>query len=304
MAKDFIPHLNRRSWMAGAFGLAGLAAQSASAQPMTSLESSTDLDWGIIEFDSPEEKFKQFVRMAYGLEERPFAYWAMLTYVYFKPDHAPVPIFAKEAMELSQAKKMAPNVWQVQGNNLSFPRDIETGEYITEFRNPLTGEMVPLPDAKVAVDDPGLIITPQGDRPIGRDMKPMPSEIVFRRQGDFVALHRIRPNPNQFGMVWPDEFIEFGTQTVSAADFYNPAINTLPGAASATFFLPAEQRWLPIDKAPNMAGGYIIVHVDSQKLSTVEELPKQFRDEAEARGYGRVLKLSPERFRKDLGTES
>ena len=294
------PQVNRRSLMAGAVGLAGAEACSALARPMTAHASSNAIDWGVIEFDSPEEKFTQFMRMAYGLDEKQIAIWAMLTYMYFKPGHSPVPIFAKEAMELSQAKNMRRNVWQVQGNSLSFPRDIETGKFITHFPNPLTGEMVEVPDAKTMDYDPGLIITPEGDRPIGRDVEPMPSRIVFRRQGDRVALHRIRPNPNRFGLEWPDEFAEFGTQTVPAEDFYNPDLKSLPGEATATFLLPAEQRWLPIDKAPNMAGGYIIVHVDALKLRSVDEMPESFLKEAVDRGYGRFLAIDPKRFRDDL----
>jgi len=187
MINNFMPHLNRRRMITGAAGLAGATslagatANMAFAKSGEVTQSRGEVEWEVIKFGSPEEKFRHFMRMAYGLDEEPFVFWAMLTYTYFKPGTLPVPIFGKEAMELSQAKQMRPNVWQVQGNNLSFPLDIETGEYITEFQNPISGHIVPLPDAKVANDDPGLIVTPQGNRAIGKlDMQPMSASLRSR----------------------------------------------------------------------------------------------------------------------------
>lgn len=301
--------LKRRDLMAGALGAVGAGslmslatAQSAVAATEQASKLTETVEWEVLTFDSAEEKFKHFMRMAYGLDEEPFVFWAMLTYTYFKPGMMPVPIFGKEAMELSLAKKMRPNVWQIQGNNLSFPRDIETGEYITEFRNPISGEMVPAPSAKVANDDPGLIITPEGNRAIGMlNMEPMSSRVTFRREGPYVSMHRIRPNPRRFGMMdWPTDFIELGTQRVLAEDFYNPDVRHLYGTASATFLLPAVQRWVPIDKAPNMAGGYIVAHIDSLKLPSVDQLPANFRKHAEELGHTHIFKLDPERFREDV----
>lgn len=308
MPDDFAAHIDRRRLLTGAAGIAacagmaGATMNTALANPVVSRQQSGAVDWEVLKFDSPEEKFKQFMRMAYGLDEEPFVFWAMLTYTYFKPGTLPVPIFGKEAMELSQAKRMRPNVWQVQGNNLSFPLDIETGEYITEFRNPISGDMVPLPGAKVADDDPGLIITPQGNRAIGMlDMEPMSSRITFRREGPYVTMHRIRPNPRRFGMMdWPTDFIELGTQRVLAEDFDNPQIRHLYGTASATFLLPAVQRWVPIDKAPEMAGGYIVAHIDSMKLPSVDDMPAAFRRHASELGHDHILTLDPKRFRADL----
>lgn len=303
------PNINRRSLISGAVGAAGMAGLLAPAAHAFTQSRTTDapveaVDWEVIEFDSPEEKFKHFMRMAYGLDEEPFVFWAMLTYNYFKPGSGalPVPIFGKEAMELSQAKRMRENVWQVQGNNLSFPLDVETGKYITEFRNPITGDMVPVPEAKVEVNDPGLIITPDGNRAIGKlDMAPMSSRVTFRREGEYVSMLRIRPNPRRFGYRgWPVDFIELGTQRVLAEDFYNPEVTHLYGTASATFLLPAEQRWVPIDKAPEMAGGYIVAHIDSLKLPSVKHMPKQFRDHAHKLGYDHVLEFDPKRFREDM----
>jgi hypothetical protein len=301
--------ISRRHLVGGALGALGMAgAMSAAAAEPMALEAAQSptpgeaVDWEVITFDSAEEKFKHFMRMAYGIDEEQFVFWAMLTYTYFKPGMMPVPIFGKEAMELSQAKQMRTNVWQVQGNNLSFPRDIETGEYITEFANPVTGEMVPVPSAKVADDDPGLIITPEGNRAIGMlDMEPMSSRITFRREGPYVSMHRIRPNPRRFGFTdWPTDFIELGTQRVLAEDFYNPNIRHLYGTASATFLLPAVQRWVPIDKAPEMAGGYIVAHIDSLKLPSVNHMPAAFREHAEELGHSHLLKMDQSRFRDDV----
>jgi hypothetical protein len=301
--------ISRRHLMAGALGAIGTAGTLgvAGAQPLMAQSPQAPtpegaVDWEVISFESQEEKFKQFMRMAYGLDEEQFVFWAMLTYTYFKPGMMPVPLFGKEAMELSQARKMRPDVWQVQGNNLSFPVDIETGEYITEFRNPITGEMVPVPNAKVANDDPGLIITPAGNRAIAKpDMPPMSSRVTFRREGAYVSMLRIRPNPRRFGFTeWPTDFIELGAQRVLAKDFNNPAIRHLYGTASATFLLPAVQRWVPIDKAPEMAGGYIVAHIDSLKLPSVDHMPAAFRTRAEELGYGHVLTLDEERFRDDV----
>lgn len=307
MAEKNNLNFDRRSVLAASAGFAGAAsmggafANHAFAQSNLTGEHADEVEWEIMKFETPEEKFRQFIRMAYSLDERPFVWWALITYNYFQPGELPVPIFGKEAMELTLAKEMRPNVWQVQGNNLSFPRDIETGEFITEFKNPVSGEMVPIPDAKVTVDDPGLIITPQGDRPIAKlDSEPQSSRVTFRREGDYVVLHRIRPSPRQFGMVWPKDFIELGTQRVLADDFFNPHIRTLYGTASATFLLPAHQRWIPIDKAPNMAGGYIVVHVSSLKLPSVEHMPREFKQHAKERGYEYVLNIPSERFRPDV----
>ena len=308
MIQNLVPNLNRRRMitgaaaMAGAASLAGATANTAIARSDAGISNPGEVEWEVINFTSPEEKFRHFMRMAYGLDEEPFVFWAMLTYTYFKPGTLPVPIFGKEAMELSQAKRMRPNVWQVQGNNLSFPLDIETGEYITEFRNPISGGMVPLPAAKVGNDDPGLIITPQGNRAIGKlDMEPMSSRITFRREGPYVTMHRIRPNPRRFGMMdWPTDFIELGTQRVLAKDFDNPEIRHLYGTASATFLLPAVQRWVPIDKAPEMAGGYIVAHIDSLKLPSVDDMPRDFKERAETLGHGHVLKMDMSRFRGDV----
>lgn len=307
MKSSLTPLMDRRSLIAGTAGMAGLASfnvaasNSAFAQASDPSSSSTELQWEIMKFASPEDEFEQFIRTAFGLDEQSYVYWAMLIYNYFKPGSAPVPIFAKEAMELGHAKQMRRNVWQLQGNNLSFPRDVETGEYITEFRNPVSGGMVPLPAAKVTIDDPGQILTPEGNRSIGRlDMEPMPSRIQFRREGENVAMLRIRPNPSRFGMEWPTDFIELGTQRIPAKDFDNPAIKSLFGPASSTFLLPAHQRWIPIDQAPDMAGGFIAVHVHAMKMRSVENMPRDFKERANALGHGHVLKMDMSRFREDV----
>lgn len=307
MSKSGGLEFNRRSVMTaaaaltGAASLGGLGANRVVAHSSENPSDASELKWEIMKFDSPEEEFKQFIRTAFGLEEKSYVYWAMLVYNYFQPGEAPVPIFAKEAMELGLAKRMRTNVYQLQGNNLSFPLDVDTGEYITEFRNPVSGKMVPVPAAKVTIDDPGQIITPEGNRSIGKiGMKPMRSRIQFRREGENVAMLRIRPNPSRFGMEWPRDFIELGTQRIPAKDFDNPAIKSLYGPSSATFLLPAHQRWIPIDKAPDMAGGYIAVHVHAMKMPSVDNMPGAFKARARELGYGHVLEMDMSRFRDDV----
>ena len=133
----------------------------------------------------------------------------------------------------------------MHGHNLSFPRDLDSGEFVDAVMNPVTKTRVAVPPMAL-VNDPGNISSPEGivslDNPTA---PPRPKYGMIRREGDFVKIDAIRVPP----ATWPVTFIEMGYESTPAKLFDDPSQLWLPTDVSGAYVFPWPE-WMQMGDRP------------------------------------------------------
>jgi hypothetical protein len=221
----------------------------------------------------PAEQFRQVMRIQRSLEDADdILHWYHFI-MFAVPDGAsPKPVVRWEGIELSRHERIGPDRYRLHGHNLSFPRDLATGEFVDAVANPVTGRQVRVPTMALTAD-PGLVRSPAGtitlDRP---DAPPRQDYRVLRREGDRVKVDAIRVPPE----TWPKPFVEMGYEAAPAALFDDPTQKWLPSEVSGAYVFPWP-AWLQMGDAP----GHMFAAWSGYKLRNVGELPDEFRRRAE-----------------------
>ena len=224
-----------------------------------------------IEYD-PVSRFRQALRIQRSAEdEADVLHWYHFTMVAVPTGAAPVPVVRWEGIELSHHRRIGPDRYRMHGHNLSFPRDLNSGRFVDDAVNPITGERVKIPPMALT-SDPGSVIAPNGiirlDAPAAA---PRPEYRVFRREGAFVKLDAIRVAP----VGWPVTFIEMGCESTPVKEFDGHA-PWLPAEVSGGYVFPWP-AWMNMGQAP----GHMFAIWRGYKLRDIGKLPLEFRRRAE-----------------------
>jgi hypothetical protein len=236
----------------------------------------------------PVEQFRQVMRIQRSLEDSAdILHWYHFIMFSVPVGASPKPVVRWEGIELSRHERIGEHTFRLHGHNLSFPRDLRTGEFISEVLNPVTGERVTVPPMTLT-EDPGLIRSPEGtvtlDRP---DAPPRMDFRVLRREGDIVKVDAARIPPD----TWPVTFIETGYEAAPAAAFEDASQLWLPADVSGAYVFPWPE-WMRMGDAP----GHMFATWSGYKLRSVEQLPDEFRQRAE-REFPHLLRVDPALFR-------
>ena len=227
--------MNRRELLPSM--VAGLAAGSTNLIGVSAAADHVMDPMGISEFMTldPVENFRQAMRLQRSLEDADdILHWYHFIMVAVPHDATPKAVVRWEGIELSRHQILSENRYRMHGHNLSFPRDLKTGQFVSEVRNPVTGKIVSVPPMALT-QDPGLVRSPAGvislDQP---SAPPRPDYKVLRRENGFVKVDGIRVPPDS----WPVTFLEMGTESTPAKTFDDPKNKWLPTEVSGAYVFP------------------------------------------------------------------
>ncbi len=293
-AADLPPDPVRRRWLAGA--PAGLIASvafsgfpprtAAAAEGARSVTGTVDaiaspvspagqpIDSAFMEFPDERERFKAHFRFERDLRDEGEAVsWYHFTVYALAMDARPVPIVRFEGMEYSYFRRIGDLTWRIHAHNLSFPRSLQDGAFVSRVLNPLTGAQVTVPPM-VLLEDPGVLHSPRGYLPLdSRRPDWLHAYLMFRTEGDLVKVEHIRPTPEG----WPMMFIESSTSSVPRSQFDDPRVTSLKFQTAGFYAFPFP-KWMGMGERP----GHMIGAWSGRKLSGAAELPPEFQARARA----------------------
>jgi len=237
------------------------------------------------------QRFRQALRIQRSLEdEADILHWYHFIMVSVPLNATPKAVVRWEGIEFSRHEKLAENRYRLHGHNLSFPRHIDTGEFVDSVLNPVTKKQVGVPPMALT-GDPGMVRSPAGvislDKP---SAAPRPDYKMLRREGAFVKVDAIRVPPD----TWPVTFLEMGFESSPAALFDDPTQTWLPSDVSGAYVFPWP-KWMEMGDAP----GHMFAAWSGYKLRGIDELPVEFRKRAE-RDYPQLLSVDRTPFSKPI----
>mgnify|MGYP000011393686 FL=1 len=283
--------MNRRDLLPSM--MAGLAAVSPTLSAVAATSGKPHGSTGISEFMTldPVENFRQAMRLQRSLEDADdILHWYHFIMVAVPLNATPKPVVRWEGIEFSRHQIMSENRYRMHGHNLSFPRDLKTGKFVSEVQNPVTGKMVLVPPMALT-QDPGLIRSPAGvislDKP---SAPPRPDYKLLRRENGFVKVDGIRLPPDS----WPATFLEMGTEAAPAQIFDDPSVKWLPTEVSGAYVFPWP-AWMQMGNTP----GHMFAAWSGCKLRSIDELPTEFRRRAE-KDFPQLLSVDRRAFERPL----
>ncbi len=224
-----------------------------------------------LHFDDPVAKLHAHLRVERTLAEESstltWYHWVVFAVPITK---APIPFLRYEGIEYSLLRHLGNNNFRLQAHNLSYPRDLNSGEFTNEVRNPVTGETVAV-GPSIITSDPGTIHNPTGFRNINGDGTYQKRYAMFRLEDELLKLDSVRGAPPDK----PVTHMENSCAWVPFDEFTNPSINSLP-AHFVGGYLYEYPRWLNMGEQP----GHLYAMFDGKKISSVEELPDELMDRA------------------------
>jgi hypothetical protein len=195
-----------------------------------------------------------------------------------------------EGIEFSRHEKIGPDRYRLHGHNLSFPRDLRSGEFVDAVINPVTRRSVGVPPMALT-GDPGMVRSPAGVISLDKaSAPPRPDYKVLRREGGFVKVDAIRVPPD----TWPVTFLETGYESSPAALFDDPSQLWLPSDVSGAYVFPYP-KWMEMGDAP----GHMFATWSGYKLRSIDELPEEFRRRA-GRDFPQLLQVDRAPFAKPI----
>ena len=283
--------MNRRDLLPSM--MAGLTAVSPVLSAVAVTPGKAHGSTGISEFMTldPVENFRQAMRLQRSLEDADdILHWYHFIMVAVPLNATPKPVVRWEGIEFLRHQIMSENRYRMHGHNLSFPRDLKTGKFVSEVQNPVTGKMVLVPPMALT-QDPGLIRSPAGvislDKP---SAPPRPDYKLLRRENGFVKVDGIRVPPDS----WPATFLEMGTEAAPAQIFDDPSVKWLPTEVSGAYVFPWP-AWMQMGNTP----GHMFAAWSGCKLRSIDELPTEFRRRAE-KDFPQLLSVDRRAFERPL----
>lgn len=286
-------NLSRRDVVtgAGAALLGGAAPLSAAQAPPLPAASYQPPDGQVVSeqfgYRDPVEKMRDEFRLYRDLrDEADVLLWYMFTIFVIAEGHPVAPLVRYEGIEFSHHKRIGENLFQIHGHNMSFPRSLQTGEFVASAINPVTNKEVEVPPT-VLTEDPGMLYSPEGKRPLDRTSAQFtPTYSLFRVEDQLVKVEQIRVPPDD----WLTPFIESSHNWTPRAQFEDRSILRLPMGTSGGYVYPYP-RWLEMgDIRGHMFGIW-----SGKKLDGPKQLPWEYLARAEAE-YPELLEVDLSRF--------
>lgn len=230
-------------------------------------------------------------RLEWGLEpRRSYCWWYHFNVFAIVKGSKPKALLAYEGLEMIQFRSIPGEAFGLVGlgHNVSFPIDLGTGEYLTQWRNPVTGEsFAQIPD-NVIDDDPGRIFNSDGDIDIAdRAAGVRPYQRTLHLEDGLLHKTETRNAPES----WPGLFVESNTSYGRIDELLeneeSPAMSTRGGGVWVNPFF----KWMNM----NHLEGHLVAFFRGRKIPSVDALPQRFFDRLSAR-HPRLLNVAPERF--------
>lgn len=225
----------------------------------------------ILHFDDPVAKLHAHLRMERTLAEESSTLTWYNWIVFMVPKvKAPIPILRYEGIEYSILRHLGNNNFRLHAHNLSYVRDLNTGEFTDEMLNPVTGETNAV-GPSIITTDPGTVHNPQGFRNVNGDGTYQERYAMFRIEDELLKLDSVRGAPAEK----PITHMENSCAWCNFDEFTNPNMNSLPQHFVGGY-LYEYPRFLKMGERP----GHVYAMFDGKKIASIEELPDEFLDRA------------------------
>lgn len=222
-----------------------------------------------LHFDDPVAKLHAHLRLERTLAEESSTLTWYNWVVFMVPKvRPPFPIVRYEGIEYSTLRHLGNNNFRLHAHNLSYPRDLHSGEFTDSMVNPITGETLTLKPS-VLLTDPGTVHNPRGFRNINGDGTYQERYAMFRLEDELLKLDSVRGAPPDK----PITHMENSCAWCSFDEFTNPDIASLPQHFVGCY-LYDYPRWLKMGERP----GHLMGMFDGKKIASVDELPDAFLD--------------------------
>lgn len=218
-------------------------------------------------FDDPVAKLHAHLRLERDLGEQTYTITWYHFVVFIVPvTQAPVPIMRYEGMEFSYLRHLGNNNFRLHAHNLSYPRDLHSGEFTDQVKNPVTGEMMTIAPT-IITNDPGTVHNPLGFRNVNGDGTYQDRYAMFRREDNLIKLDSVRGAPPEK----PITHQENSCAWCNYDEFTNTSISSLPQHFVGSY-LYDYPRSMNMGDRP----GHLMAMFDGKKISSVEELPDAY----------------------------
>ncbi|MFT7287579.1 MAG: hypothetical protein ACI87W_001693 [Halieaceae bacterium] len=263
-------------------GLAGIGASLASAPafsaqptlpvvPAPAEHKVAKVRSEFLHFDDPVAKLHAHLRLERTLAEESttltWYHWVLFMVPKVK---APIPLLRYEGIEYSLLRHLGNNNFRLQAHNLSYARDLHTGEFTNEVVNPITGEKLEV-EPSILTTDPGTVHNPKGFRNVNGDGTYQERYAMFRLEDELLKLDSVRGAPPEM----PTTHQENSCAWCPFDEFTNPNIASLSQHFVGTYMYDYP-KWIKMGERP----GHLMSMFDGKKISSTEELPDEFLDRA------------------------
>jgi hypothetical protein len=232
---------------------------------------------------------RALVKLFTSLDGSPAPWW-FAGYIYaIQLGRAPIPLVRCLGCEIYFPKRLPDGSVLARGATLTFFRDVRTGAFLDQLQNPLTGKVNEIrPNAMRSRGQSGLVYPADGSvpyvsfgepsdtgqlnykPPVG-ERKDLRGELSIELVGDRVVV------TTSHGVDTPAQpWLEVSSVSGDAAALANPALPTVKASGSATYASPW-MKWLQMDEVP----GHLMWAVASEKLASLDALPRVYREHAE-----------------------
>ncbi|OYY72564.1 hypothetical protein [Sphingomonas sp. 28-63-12] len=264
----------RRAMLGGVTAMAGVALADTvnsahakiSKRPLA--RHSHKIETRFVEFANPIEEFEAHFRMERDLVESQgtaltWYHWLL----YLVPgDQSPITLLRYEGMEYSYFRKVADHTYRIHAHNVSMPLGLETNDYISSLKNPVTGETVAVPTS-LLLNDPGTVHSPKGFRNLTGDGSYVQPYRQFRVENSMLKLDSVRTAPPH----WPINHMESSIQEIPYESFLDKRISNLLCTSKAVYVFPYS-KWLGMGDRP----GHLLGFIDAYKIPSVDDFPDPF----------------------------
>ena len=272
---------SRRAMLGGfSMSAAWMGSGAASASVLTAADATGPLP----DFNDPQFNLDSIVKLIGSLEAVDCPWWYTGTIYAVRERTAPVPLVRFEGCEISHFRPWKTGGYMESARTTSFFRDYQTNEYLSEFKNPITGKT-----NKVGVNilggDNGMHFSVNGLRS-SRTMDKIPDKplrLDWQVSGDLAWVIKDRgiPEPS----VQP--LLEAQSVFCRARDLSDRNLKSIDSWFSSTSF-GRYPKWLEMDDQP----GHTVWHASGRKLKSIEQLPPAYLARARAE-YPSQLDASP-----------
>jgi hypothetical protein len=224
---------------------------------------------------TPEENLQAMVRVTASANPEDCSFFYNGTIYAIVGEEAPRELFTFQGLETYWMRKVSETEYELTGNTCTFLRDIATGEFLYDFKNPFTDAINKAPAlVQGGLRGAGYEYSIKGIRPTKfKDAFPdKPLKLWWNAHADYVWLHSETVYPP--GAKQPRK--QRQSKFIKREDFLNKKLAKPPTVFSSTVFQPWA-TWMEMGDRP----GHMLWHASGTKLRSLDQLPADFRARAE-----------------------
>lgn len=234
-----------------------------------------------------DANLRQLMRLQMGTEPGDALWWYTGRIYAQIVDQEPRHLFNLEGTEIYWPTPVGDGTFKISSRTLTFMRDKDSLGMLHSYHNPITDETVEVRPNRLG-GRYGATYSKQGlnlGHGFGAEAVTVPWSIEWHGSGDRVWLTSHR------GVDFlPQPWLEAMTISCSRAQFANPEITSTNSFFTSTYLSP----WLSWMGMGDRAG-HLVWHSSGRKLSSVDEVPAEYRQRVDAE-YNGVLTADPESF--------